>query len=597
MKYLGKEFNEVVSIPEEMHQEFLTKGAKLLTDCGHENSRYGLETIWNEWKANKGWLWNLLSGSPYWNGKGQIVISFDFHRVIDRQLVNMFFDWARNYAFKNMKKEKVGFFEFREVTRAINKVEDKIYYLDCLRRYMPFAMEKEYRLFHEHYEHLKSVLERFKGANMCGDMYEQDSYKKYFSFSQLVDYVARAEELSKFATEEDANKVNELFPTVHAVAGQKFSRIVNKVCGIVGIDKASEYRQKFSEFGDAMNPLVVKRHTVISINPIDYWTMSFGNSWNSCHDIDIEGRTHDDVSGYSGCYCSGTESYMLDSSSIVFYTVDASYNGNEFEFQPKITRNMFHLGKDKLVQGRLYPICESAGAKEAMTEVREVVQRLICEAAGVTNFWHTLHGKSNCRNVVNSPGTHYRDYTSYPNCNVSYWKGNGDELNEERIDVGHDPICPNCGNEHKLEKRLLCNVCAEEGFYCASCGSYVEYDNAICVDGEYYCRDCVSWCEYHQEYETGEMTYIRNYGDVCEGALESGYFVEIEDPGYWDDNNLRYIDDVYTTEDDHYYRNSDNIPYVTEDGYYYHLPDNMLADGYDENGNHVHNNNDDEEVA
>lgn len=544
VKYLGTEFDNTITPAGDFEGYFMSKAPSFLAEYGHDSETYGLKAIYNEWLTNKAWLWDLFSRSQYWNGKGQIVISHDFQRGVDKKEVCDFFDWA-----------------YEQYIRVL-----------------PHLMWDEYSKL--------CTSEKWNYSYHSGMYYTDEESRKIGNFCVLT---SDLEEIgfARFATADFAARVNQYCPEAKAVAGQKCSRIMGKVFKQIGLDKVDGYNQRFTRFADAINPLSIKRHTILSINPFDYWGMSFGNSWNSCHDI-WKDRPKDkgNSTGYGGCYCSGTESYMLDGASIVFYTVDAAYDGDEFEFQPKVTRCMFHLGEDKIIQGRLYPQGNDVGAEDAYTETREIVQRLICEAAGATNLWKREKGCNACDEVTVSYGTHYTDYTYYENCSVSYWKGNGDNLsftaNKNLINIGHDPICPVCGEEHDYNEYLLCEDCRRPK--CACCGETIPAGDAIEIDGLYYCRECVTWCEYHNRYELNsehEFYNVRDcYGEICDEAIEEGDFVEVEDT-----ESLRYYDP--------YARRCD--VFETEDGKYYYSRMAMVDAGYNYDGTLPKRN--DEEVA
>lgn len=414
------------------------------------------------------------------------------------------------------------------------------------------------------------------GYRLCCDNYFWDFRTKFYE--ELEKEIGEAEDqerqFGRFATKYMAELINSQYPEVKAVAGQKVSRIMNKVFVTLGLDKETDYLREFTKFADAITPYTVTRHTILSINPIDYWTMSFGHNWKSCHSIDIHGNRDSSGDDFGCCYCSGTESYMLDGSTIIFYTVDGAYNGNRFELEDKVTRCAFHLGEDKFVQGRLYPLCESPEATEAGREAREVVQRLICEAADVPNMWSKFaKGTNSCREVVSHKGTNYQDYFHYPNVGVSYWKGDGrSEVNKYTISVGHAPICPNCGEEHWEEDSICCPACNGRGYRCADCGEIIECEDDVCwVDGQPYCRDCVTWCEYCNEWMINryhDFYDVINYGTVSDDAINySDYFVEVEDNIRWYSNYVRVCD-----------------AHETEDGRYFYSIDAMMEAGYDADG-------------
>jgi len=270
---------------------------------------------------------------------------------------------------------------------------------------------------------------------------------------------------------------------------------------------------------------------------------------------------------YDGCYSSGTLSYMLDGSSFVFYTIDENYKGDKTELESKINRNMFHIGEDKLIQGRVYPQTTD-GEDGVYKQIREIVQKIIADCLGISNDWTVRKGTENCQLVTTSRGTHYTDYLYYSDCNVSYITG---EENINRIEIGHNPICPHCGHEHSYSDAVECESCYDDNdeVCCADCGSYIDREYARYIDGEYYCEDCSFYCDYHGEYEHGESTYIDCYGYVCDEALDSDEFFYCEECEEW----CRKNDNTIHTEDGEMFcsvRCADRAGYyILEDGKWY----------------------------
>lgn len=338
--------------------------------------------------------------------------------------------------------------------------------------------------------------------------------------------------------EETAQKLEKIIPQIHPHAGQKTTRVVNKICQYLNYDKHENYNREYAKFADALSPIQIKRHTILSINPLDYLTMSFGNSWSSCHTIDKLNKRHMPNS-YEGMYSSGTMSYMLDGTSMVFYTVDSAYEGTDYWTQPKINRQMYHYGEEKLIQSRLYPQSND-GCGDVYTPYRNIVQEIMAKIYDFPNLW-TLHkGTSKICDYVCSEGTHYRDYTSFDSCTLSRIM---DSLNEEPITIGASPICIQCGCRHDTENNINC---CDSGRYCEHCGAHIRYEDDECWAGDYcYCSDCVTWCPVCEEYELNDDMYWveRENRSVCRHCIDSYYYRCYDCDEYVHEDDVYYIED------------------------------------------------------
>lgn len=428
--------------------------ASLFEEYDYEYSTYAIDDIIDEWVSQKGWLIELFKKHPnYVEGKFMIAFDMDYERPMNSSALNGFAVWLLNYPVKTM------------VSDLPNEIKERM--SGC--KWLPS------RLY-----------------NFLSELY-----------------------LLKIRTIDDAiaEELNEIIPEIHAHTGQKTSRVINKICTYLGYNKHPDYNREFAKYADALNPLVIKRHTILSLNPLDYLTMSFGNSWASCHTIDKSNK-RGMPNSYEGQYSSGTISYMLDPSSMVFYTVDKSYEGNEYWNQPKINRQMFHYGEEKLVQGRLYPqnndIC-----KDIYTSYRNIVQEVMSTILKVPNLWTLKVGTDAASEYIESYGTHYHDYQYYSNCSLSKLKAT---LNERNIQVGASPICIECGETHnKPESINCCNI--SNAYICEDCGCVIEEGEEIWVGDYMYCRDCVHWCDSCNEYFRGSSYLVHTNGNeytVCE---------------------------------------------------------------------------------
>ena len=337
--------------------------------------------------------------------------------------------------------------------------------------------------------------------------------------------------------EDLANQLNEMVPAIHAHSGQKTSRVINKLCTYLGYAKHPDYNKEFAKYADALSPMTIKRHTILSLNPLDYLTMSFGNSWASCHTIDKDNKRNMPNS-HSGMYSSGTISYMLDASSMVFYTVDASYDGNEYWTQPKINRQMFHYGEDKLVQGRLYPQSND-GDGTVYEPYRKIVQNIMSIIFDFPNLWTLRKGSGHASKYIITKGTHYPDYNHFCNCTLSLV---ADRTNENCFAVGAKPICIECGSRHDVEDNINC--CRSNANVCEDCGRRLNEGDECWVGDYCYCRDCVSYCECCDEYYREEGNYIASEDRyVCDWCLDNRFTLCEECGEYYHNDNAVVLED------------------------------------------------------
>ena len=212
-------------------------------------------------------------------------------------------------------------------------------------------------------------------------------------------------------------------------------------------------------------------------------------------------------------------SYMLDPSSMVFYTVDKEYDGDDYWTQPKINRQMFHFGEEKLVQGRLYPQ-DNDGCDDVYTPYRNIVQCIMSVIFDFPNLWSLSKGISSASKYIYSNGTHYEDYRNFDNCSLSRIQGS---TNDRCFGVGALPICIHCGEEHEVEDNISC--CAGRRT-CEHCGRVIMEDDGVWVNDHFYCCECTEQCDYCGYDDLPEnMTYLPAYGVyVCDECLEDRYF-------------------------------------------------------------------------
>jgi len=436
----------------EMKQKLLEEMRELLHEYDYETTDSALEKILDTWFTNKKDLIEILEKHPNWNSeKLHIAFDQDYERKIDGNVVWSTFNHIEKIYRQSYLLEKI-------IVDGIDcdEAEERYCKADWIRNVFRNsridAATTVINGINEEEANRRCNEEKELYLKFNGRRFTEESIKKendFFSICSFFKYYAE-ETLNERAVE----AIQRYCPSVRVAKGQKTSRAMNKVLKHFGVDTWTEddgsvqYNKLFATYSDAINTLAIVRHTVISVNPIDYLTMSFGNSWASCHTIDKKNKRNRGGDGYSGCYSSGTISYMLDPSSFVFYTVDKQYNGVDYELQDKINRNMFHFYEEKLIQGRVYPQCND-GDNGLYRKFREIVQKVLADCLEAPNMWKNIcYGGDDMEEYVEDEGTHYRDYTNYESCNLSTLAGYG---SSGYVYIGHSPICVNTGEEHNCE--------------------------------------------------------------------------------------------------------------------------------------------------
>lgn len=320
-------------------------------------------------------------------------------------------------------------------------------------------------------ENRAKILQEFQNIGICDIL--STLYKHTNSFSSKVN-------------EETKSIFDKL--GIPAVIGQKTSRVLGNWFRSVGIDKmipdefengktVHPYNRIYTQIADALNPLSIKRHTVLSVHPVDYLRMSNGHGWSSCHNI------------YDGCHASGTLSYMCDQSTMIFYTVDAKYDTSEIYNKPKINRQVYCLEGSTFLQSRLYP---DDNLEYEYEQFRNTVQMIIAEAMGVPNYW-SIKTKNILEYVETHPNSaHYPDYRNGFHAVLSTLK----DVSPQTIHIGSSAYCIECGTEIG-SGRLICDDCNNKRI-CDCCGNYYQNLNrAYNGNGSecFVCDDCL--CEHY----------------------------------------------------------------------------------------------------
>lgn len=392
---------------------------ELLTKYHHDNTEHGVCEMLNVYFGNKKHLINMFMKSDNYIGDMRICLDVEMERRNNRSEIDNFCS-----AFpQNVGAREV----FLKYVDEFGKTLD-----DYLR--VGISGFKARSLYYGNIAERLVVNTEHK-AKFNRDGSTKESHNELEKFASIMGLFGinsgstLAEDIANCLTQ---YKINGTF-----VSGMKTSRAFNRVCSYYKVDKLPNYNKLFAQYADMVSGLKRKVKFYISLNPLDYLTMSFGNSWASCHTIDKENKRNM-PSNYSGMYCGGCVSYMLDHTSIITYV--HNYTMEHYE-DGKVYRNMFHYADGILVQGRVYPQGND-GATDLYQEFRSVVQGELAKMLGVENAW--IKKKGGCCDNTISYGVHYRDYLNYGGCNVTYPREMPESVGNAII-IGHERICPNCG--------------------------------------------------------------------------------------------------------------------------------------------------------
>lgn len=638
---------ELVERPEnrkeknEMDYKFDVKSAKenaikLLDAYGHEPTEDGVATIYDRWYDAKTTLRELFRRHTNWDEEQQAIIFREHYEAgINKNDIEEFCSWFLAKLTKILENEEKYTFVFDD--NKYDEVCGSVERCNNILRNDAYCVGIGQYAVMEIMNHMEDMLEEKRAMDDMASLRWRrncllpDGKVKYLSrtVKAIREYIYNALMLAKDSSlvtqeiKENIDLVQSISGVkISAVVGQKVSRVIGKIGKAFGInnivdiqlvsrgetqvEKDMGWNYWFAKLGDALNPVNITKYTVVSINPMDYWTMSFGTNWASCQTIDSENIRHIDGNhNYHGQYMAGTESYMLDETSVVFYTVDENWKGKMCD-APKDRRIMFHLDPSKgaFICGRLYPDGRDGGEQGLAAQFRYTFQKVVSECMDENNLWKFVKGT--CEDYTVSRGEHYKDYEHYSDCGVCVYKNRLTEngsLPSMFIRIGAFAICPTCGETHCNASSLTCDECNHYGMIqCERCGDWINRDGddtVYCEDNEcYYCNDrCarndnVHYCYDDEMYHTEDNCFYDDYADKwffdnsqmvtigeCHYRNEDNAF---EDGWRWchDDDDWHQRDNCNEDDYDHLWFFDDSQMVTTQDGHVYRNEENAMLAGY-----------------
>lgn len=288
-----------------------------------------------------------------------------------------------------------------------------------------------------------------------------------------------------------------LFKECHLSLGMKLSRAVTKmidyICNYFKVDYKSltytldeqckvrnpeggfsltnnhTWEQAKAKLCDYLNPLTVDETFYISINPLDYLTMSHGTTWDSCHSL------RDD-----GCYHSATGTTLADGSTVIVYTLPKDETPkNNFYKVNKQTRQMLFLADD--LTGIFQQVFYPSRSTNDGDVVRNILQEMIAKYKNLPNLW-TTNRDDGSADICTDEYLGYKDWEEGKPSIVSVLKGCN-----PYFEIGASIPCI---DDHTRTVYDHEHMADGEWRQCECCGEYIPEDDAYYVDGECYCCHC-----------------------------------------------------------------------------------------------------------
>lgn len=381
---------------------------ELLTTYRHRNTVHGVCTLLDKFFTNKESLIKLFASSNHYIGNLRIKTTQSFDRQINRSEISRFFTTHRG--------------EFM-VQKPLMRVDDKgcaqMDYMKADTKFVDLSSLVDNAALKEMVENLR----KFTDNGITMESYNfNNQVQQYWYFFQ--------EQCCSNIRQDLAPRYDSKAPSFKA--GMKTSRAFNAYCHYYGLDKKETYNKSFAQYADLVSALKRNMDYVISLNPLDYLTMSNGVSWHSCHRLN------------GGGWKGGCLSYMLDKTSIITYVVEDIKSNAKIHLIPKYYRQMIHYDDGMFMQNRLYPQ-ENDGAVDLYDKFRGFLKEEFNEILNNDGEWDVEGGSTACVDHARSTGAHYVDYTHNNRCNIFYPHAKATDMRSKILRIGHEGICTYCG--------------------------------------------------------------------------------------------------------------------------------------------------------
>lgn len=305
--------------------------------------------------------------------------------------------------------------------------------------------------------------------------------------------------------------------------GMKLNRAVTKALQKLDYGDNKSYVDRWildynNEVGAYMQLKTIPEKWYVSINPIDYLSMSHGNGWRSCHWIE------------DGCYRAGCLSYMNDNTTVIIYKEsEEGRTVKQERFCGWVTADTFGIIT------KSYP----TGPNE------EATKKLLLS---IRDFFPDMSNNGIVKIQSNEGNLAYPDYHSCKVFSISKL--------EEPTPIRAGGYAYSIDEDEEIEDaEYLINVSA---VYCTDCGARIYADDErVLIDDEIYCTSCVGYCDicdqYFREVDITDY-YVLGYGGsrriryACQSCYDNDVVVCDECGEAWHMDDVVYLDEDTETE-------------------------------------------------
>lgn len=546
-------FTKNDALTDEEKQVIINDTFNYLKEFGYQAKISGTTEAINEWLKQKTKLINMFKQHPNYNGRYQIVTENEFERRIDLDTVRRFREWLSNLDVSDLYYEpvKLGMFTYEEAYIATRKLE-KITGLFNSGR-VHFINGNRVQYYDEQLDYFYKIMKTYeKDANIHisgTNAYNNEKFKKKVYFNLVLEFL-RDNRIAYYTNSDIVYLCEKYICKDYASEEQLMIDLIVNLLEAADVNTMPGYDEKVAELKEALTPGKDQYYTILSVHPIDFLSMGHGTTWTSGESIDK--IHHLNKENLNSTYSGVTVSYMLDNSSMVFYTVKKEFAGTEFEKELKSHRNIFHYNDSRLLQDKMYPEVYFDSKCNVFEETRHIVQKMISTCLGVDNKWILKRGDGSCREVITINGKYEKGAFNYSNINVSILKSSM-ELPHEKVQIGAPQICFNCGKSYHESNMILCRTHHKPKVVCKECKKSYIVENCLYVDSSenpeengWYCKHHAFYCSKHDRVETGQPAQSTWMGASCEAVADdstikvaytynNNYFDIITEPDIYDD--------------------------------------------------------------